>query len=248
MTAVARSCASKDGALGRGGTSVVETLWALVLGLFMMALAMRVVARQRAAVAALAEQSDALATVRVARQVLGQEGRSGDPSRDGWAVSDDSLALRAFRGVAYVCGFGPDPDQVWVEAEGVRLPEPAKDSVLLLDVTGTWTSLALIDAGPASGCKPDGPGQGQRWRLSGLVPPGAVLARFFERGSYHVADGALRYRRGASGRQPLTPEVVQTRISLFQDTPAGVTLLLGVEGSGAPWRVFVTAGAGGFDE
>ena len=34
-----------------------------------------------------------------------------------------------------------------------------------------------------------------------------VVARLFERGSYHLSDATLRYRRGASGRQPLTPEV-----------------------------------------
>ncbi|MCG6954803.1 MAG: hypothetical protein LJF04_02340 [Gemmatimonadetes bacterium] len=248
MTVITSPRVSTAATQGRDGTSVVETLWALVLGLFMMTLAMKVVAHQRAAVAALARESDALAAVRVARQVLGQEGRSGNPSRDGWAVSGDSLAIRAFRGIAYVCGLGPDPAEAWVEARGVRLPEPAKDSVLVLDTSGAWTSLALVDARRASGCTPDGEGQGQRWRLSGLVPPGAVLARYFERGSYHVADGALRYRRGGSGRQPLTPEVVRTGVSAFQDTPAGVTLNLSVEGSAATWRVFVTAGVGAFDE
>jgi hypothetical protein len=32
------------------------------------------------------------------------------------------------------------------------------------------------------------------------------LVRLFESGEYHLADGALRYRRGGGGRQPLTPE------------------------------------------
>jgi hypothetical protein len=248
VSPVAKGGLSIEGVSGRDGTSVVETLWALVLGLFIMSLAIKVVARQRAAVAALAEESDALATVRVARQVLGREGRSGDPLRDGWAVSEDSLALRAFRGVAFVCGLGPDPKEAWVETDGVRLPEPAKDSVLFLDAGGAWTSLALIDAGGASGCTPGNVGRGQRWQLSGLVPPGAILARYYERGSYHVVDGALRYRRGGSGRQPLTPEIVLTRSSVFQDTPAGVALVLRVEGSEAVWRVLLTNGTGGSDD
>ncbi len=42
-----------------------------------------------------------------------------------------------------------------------------------------------------------------------------VLARLFERGSYHVSGAALRYRRGRGGRQPLTPEVFDTPPSGF---------------------------------
>jgi len=247
MSRVADSPGRPDVASGRAGTSVAEALVALVLGLFLTTLALRVVAQQRAAVAALAQESDALATVRVARQVLGREGRSSDPVRDGWAVSNDSLGIRAFRGMAYVCGAGPSPDEVWVEAEGVRLPQPAKDSVLVLDANGAWTAFALLDAGSAADCSPGGRGQGQRWRLSGLVPSGAALTRYFERGSYHVADAALRYRRGASGRQPLTPETVRTPPSVFLRTPTGVTLLLDVEGSAPPWRVLVFGGAVGPD-
>jgi hypothetical protein len=30
----------------------------------------------------------------------------------------------------------------------------------------------------------------------------------FEAGSYHLSEGALRYRRGRGGRQPLTEEVL----------------------------------------
>ena len=42
-----------------------------------------------------------------------------------------------------------------------------------------------------------------------IEPPvtGALVARIFERGSYHVVGRALRYRRGLGGRQPLTPNV-----------------------------------------
>jgi hypothetical protein len=47
----------------------------------------------------------------------------------------------------------------------------------------------------------------ETWRLDAPADPHAVVARLFEKGSYHLALAALRYRRGASGRQPLTPEV-----------------------------------------
>lgn len=224
---------------GRWGTSVVEAVVALVVGLFLICLTLTLVARQRAAVASLAETSDALAAVRVARQVLGQDARDGDPVRDGWALSSDSLALRAFRGTAWVCGPGPTPLDLVVATEGVRLPQPAKDSVLLLGTSGGWTALALEDAAPAPACAADTAVEAEVWRLSARPPPGVLLARYFERGSYHVAGEAIRYRRGMSGRQPLTPGVVRTPESAFEEEGGRITLFLEVEGSSVPWRISV---------
>lgn len=226
----------------RLGASVVEALVALLLGLFLICLAMTVVARQRAAVAELDRKSDALAAVRVARQLLGEEGRDGDARRDGWALSTDSLGLRAFRGVGYVCGPGATPLDLEVEVEGVRLPEPAKDSLLILSVAGEWTVAALDGATAATPCSSDTVRVTQIWHLSGSPPTGAVFARYFERGSYHVADEAVRYRRGMSGRQPLTPEVVRTPSSVFESSGRFVTLFLEIEGSSVPWRISVGAG------
>lgn len=221
---------------------MVEALVALLLGLFLICLAMTMVARQRAAVAALDRTSDALATVRVARQLLGEDGRDGDARRDGWALSTDSLGLRAFRGVGYVCGPGATPLDLVVEVEGVRLPEPAKDSLLILGVAGEWTVAALDGATAATPCSSDTGRVAEIWHLSGTPPTRAVFARYFERGSYHVADEALRYRRGMSGRQPLTPEVVRTPSSVFDSTGTFVTLFLEIEGSAVPWRISVAAG------
>lgn len=239
----------------RRGTSVVEALVALLLGLFIVCLALTVVARQRAVVASMSRAAEALSAVRVARELLGAEGRDGDPVRDGWAVSADSLSLRGFRGTGYVCGPGPTPLDVVVEAEGVRLPQPAKDSVLLLDGSGRWRALALEAVSPAVPCLPDGGVDAELWRLSAPVPADALLARYFERGSYHVTGRALRYRRGLSGRQPLTPGVLKTPGSGFRSSAGRVALLLEMQGSPVPWRVAIpwesaggeggVAGAGG---
>lgn len=226
----------------RLGASVVEALVALLLGLFLVSLALTVVARERAAVAALDRTSDALAAVRVARQLLGEEGRDGDARRDGWALSTDSLGLRAFRGIGYVCGPGATPLDLVVEVEGVRLPEPAKDSLLILGVAGEWTAAALDGTTATTPCWSDSGRVAEVWHLSATPPMGAVFARYFERGSYHVADDALRYRRGMSGRQPLTPEVVRTSSSAFESSGAFVTLFLEIEGSSIPWRISVAAG------
>jgi hypothetical protein len=49
-------------------------------------------------------------------------------------------------------------------------------------------------------------GDPELWSVDPPVP-GALVVRVFERGSYHVSGGALRYRRGMGGRQPLTLDV-----------------------------------------
>jgi hypothetical protein len=237
-----RSAPAGPAAPDRRGASAVEALVALLLGLFLISLALTVVARQRAAVAALGRTRDARATVWVARELLGGEGRDGDARRDGWALSTDSFGLRAFRGIACVCGPGPTPLDLVVEAEGVRLPESAKDSVLLLGAAGEWSVVALDGVTAATGCSDDPGGAAELWHLSATPPRGAVFARYFERGSYHVVDEALRYRRGVSGRQPLTPEVVTTPGSVFESSGADVTLFLEIEGSSVPWRISVATG------
>jgi hypothetical protein len=48
---------------------------------------------------------------------------------------------------------------------------------------------------------------GIRLTLSSDVPTRG-LALVFETGSYSLSDGALRYRRGAAGRQPLTEAII----------------------------------------
>ena len=54
-----------------------------------------------------------------------------------------------------------------------------------------------------------------------------VLARVFERGSYHLEDRAIRYRAGDGGRQPLSEERLESG-SAFLASAAGVELRLRV--------------------
>ena len=190
----------------RRGLSLPEVLVALVLGLFIGLLALQSLSRLESARKRLAARTDALVASRVSRHVLRRELRHGLDGTD-WSVSADSLALRAFRGAAVVCGSEP-PDGVLVSFTGDRAPDPSKDSVLLLKSEGRGEVRALrgVEAatGPCAG--PDATGAAL-WRLDAAAPPGTVVARLFERGVYHLSGSALRYRRGASGRQPLTPEV-----------------------------------------
>ncbi len=82
----------------------------------------------------------------------------------------------------------------------------------------TWR----VTGGPS--CAMDLGGRSEVWTIDPPVP-GALVARIFERGSYHVSDGALRYRRGLGGRQPLTLDVFDNR-STMESRADGVVLRL----------------------
>lgn len=205
MTAVG-SPRARARAGARLGASVPEMVVALLVGLLLVQLALVTLARIRSAQARLAQRTDALVALRVARHLLRAELRVGEPGRD-WHFVDDSLALRAFRGTALVCPARPSADELLVRYAGLRGPDPAKDSLLLVTERGDVEVRAL--AGVAASNDPCGAaasGPSGRWRLDREPPADVVLARLFEHGSYHLSASALRYRRGLSGRQPLTPE------------------------------------------
>jgi prepilin-type N-terminal cleavage/methylation domain-containing protein len=189
----------------RSGFSLPEVLVALVLGLFLAHLGLESLSRLQAARARIAARTDALVALRVGRHVLRSELRHGVAGSD-WSVDGDSVWIRAFRGAAVVCESAPSSASLTVSYSGDRVPDPTKDSLVLFDATGASEVRALV--GTAAATTPcDGPGRAARWFLDRGASPGAVVAKLFEHGSYHLTDAALRYRRGASGRQPLTPEV-----------------------------------------
>ncbi len=154
----------------------------------------RLVRAQRAG----ADVGDAVLTVRA---VLRGELRWAEPRTDLALDGPGALTLRAARGLAIVCR--RDGDDLVVRYRGLRVPEPAKDSVLGI---GDDRAAGLRHAARAPGACPVEPGEtAYLWRLDEPARAGAFL--LFESGSYHLADSAFRYRRGRSGRQPLTPEV-----------------------------------------
>lgn len=197
------------------GFTVVEALFALTLGFFLVGAAWSVVTVQSRTAMEATVTAERLDAARMVRGVLGSELRAGRRGRDWSVFGTDSLRLRAFRGVAIPCGSLPT-DEVLVRFRGPRRPEPAKDSVLVLRSDGSWRALDLVGAygieesGGAGvpSCPPDpGAGDLERWTLDGAVE-GFVVARLFERGSYHLDDEAFRYRSGGGGRQPLIAEVL----------------------------------------
>ncbi len=190
----------------------------MLLLVAVMAAALRMLTTLRHALRNVTADAEMRETRRIARYTLAQELRTGLAGIDWLAGAGDSVAVRAFRGTGVGCASASLSPWV-VRYTGLRRPNPAKDSVLVLAADGVWRVAELVRARP--GACGDGTG-GEAWELSPAVPE-AVVGRVFERGSYHVAAGAFRYRPGRGGRQPLTAQVLRT----------GAGAASGVSGHGA---------------
>ena len=205
----------------RSGYTLAEAMMALVLaGALTACLAalLGVVGRLAATQARLTATSE---TERIVAAVLGAELRTLTASD--YAFLDDSVRLRAFRGAGAVCA--ADGSTLTLAYRGVRLPEPDKDSVLLI-----WPSVEavadIIEAmGGGAGCEREGT---TAIRIAIPEPVadsagGPAYALIFETGAYSIAGSALRYRRGAGGRQPVTEANLVTPGSRLARGPAGGT-------------------------
>lgn len=191
------------------GATLVETLVALLLGLLVLQAGMTAVARTRLAHARAMERADALSAGRLTGALLRAETEAGRAGED-WVVEGASLALRAYRGTGLVCGEHEAPGVLVVSYGGYRRPDPTKDSVEVVYADGARALAELTDlaTGPPA-CRGAPIERSLTLELDVPTPPGGVLARVFERGAYSLSDRALRYRRGAGGRQPLTPEILE---------------------------------------
>lgn len=221
----------------RDGFGSVEVLLGLLLLAFLVRAAWGALVQLRGVGERSSEVAGALESVRVVWIVLGEELRRGDPGRDAWTAAGDSVSLRALRGGGAACP-GPGGSELRILYRGSRRPDPRKDSVLVLGLDGVWTAHDLVrrSAGDVA-CRGALPRAGEVWELDPL-PEGGLFALLFERGSYHLADSALRYRRGRGGRQPLTaPHFAQARL----DAVVGGA---GVEPR-VRWEVRVGVGDGG---
>jgi hypothetical protein len=178
----------------------------LLLGLAVISFGWGALAHQRTVASRFRAEMDLLSARRLAAIVIGKELRAGVRGRDWIGSALDSISLRAFRGWGPVCGWGSESGRITVAYHGERAANPAKDSVLILTADG-WRRANLTGraSGPRS-CETDLGGDSEVWTIDPPIP-GALVVRIFERGSYHVSGGALRYRRGRGGRQPLTLDV-----------------------------------------
>ena len=191
---------------GRLGFTLVELLVAAAAGGLVLAAAFGLLAAHarltRAHVGGLAFAE----TARVVALVVPAEVRLAAPA-DIPDASADTIAIRAARGLGLACAL--EGATVHVRYRGMRDPDAAKDSVLVLAggaLAETAVALESDRPAPEAACAADPSARIRTWTLSDAVGgPGTPLL-LYERGSYHLADRALRYRRGSGGRQPLTDE------------------------------------------
>lgn len=214
-----------DGGVARGrpGFTIAELVVALTIGgLLCTAIATAFTGTQR--FARLHGERAAIAEARrVTSMILSAELRYLEPDLDLDYVGEDSLVLRNYRGTAIVCeSVG---EVVTVRYRGMRAPDPEKDSVAIV---GTPGPSRLLESAPAStGCAAHAGESLYRWRLERSPATGELLL-LYEHGSYHLVGGALRYRRGLSGRQPLTAELFDDDLVGLNPTSArGIELVLG---------------------
>lgn len=179
------------------GFTLVEALTALVCVFIALHLVMQTQLRLAVSVERERQRASQLTAVRAARVVLRAETATSARAEDWSPPTGDSLLLRALRGTGYRCG--PRVEDGF-SYDGVRAPVAMRDSVLVLTEAGTW-SVAHLTASPSgAACG--------TWTLE-PPHPDAVVVIPFERGSYHLGSGALRYRAGRGGRQPLTETVLE---------------------------------------
>jgi hypothetical protein len=213
----------------RPGTSLVELLAVLTLGALLAALVGGMLAAQLRLARTVAERVAAAETIRIALNVMAGEAARIGPA-DVRAVSADSLSMRGFRGAAVPCAWGPGA--VIARYRGDRMPDPTKDSVLVVAATGQ-TASALVSVTPAAsvpGCiaAPDE----SMLAFEFDAPHAQGLLLVFESGSYYLTSRALRYRLGVEGRQPLTAELLVN----------GRTRFDAVDASGATFRLATMRG------
>lgn len=108
----------------------------------------------------------------------------------------EELGLRAVRGSGTVCA--ASEDVVAIRYVGHRRPEPDKDSVVLIGAA--WEEVRAIREVVGTACGEEG----MTLTVDRSLPGPPFFAFVFEPGSYHAQGGALRYRLGRAGRQPLT--------------------------------------------
>jgi hypothetical protein len=194
--------------LSRRGGLLVEMIVALSMGAALLTALATFVTSSVRWHRAIASRAEGLEVARTVWAVLEEELGPARRGRDWILDSAGVLDLRAFRAFGRVCP-GAGGAGLTVAFRGERLPEAVRDSVLVLLEDGTWTTAPVASVGATS--SPPGclirPGESALSVVGPLeVGPAPVLLRFFERGSYHLADLSFRYRRGGGGRQPLTAE------------------------------------------
>ena len=193
----------------RAGAALLELLTAMTLLGLLTAASSVLIHSQSILVRTISERAAADETLRTARSIVRAEFQDLSAA-DVRAIANDSIAARVYRGAGIVCVL--DSTRVVLRYRGMRLPEPDKDSLLVI---GEESAVAFTDAALQGDACASLPGEElvalrveRRLRLNALV-------LVFESGAYHLATRALRYRRGLEGRQPVTDELLDDPASGF---------------------------------
>jgi type II secretory pathway component PulJ len=199
----------------RDGRLLLELMVALpLIGLLGLALTTLFITQTRVTRASRERAARAEAS-RATASILRSELRALLGARDVRSWSRDSIALRAFRGVAVPCDRS---SALVVRYEGLRAPDPRKDSVLSVQAgLETVHLLRAVRDTTLPRCS-HARAATQVWLLD-PAPTAAGILMPFETGTYSLGEGALRYRSGSGGRQPITEEILDTRASRF-DAPS----------------------------
>jgi len=188
----------------RPGFTIIELLVALATGAMVSTALVSVLLTQLRLTRLVAARVSAADAIRLALYVLPTELRLASQATDFHGLGADSVALRLPRASGAVCARAAG--RLWIRASGMREPDPAKDSLLLVYQSGeTAAPLNGLSTGESGPCAP----------LAGLTiyrvdtpaDSGAAAVVIFESGTYYLRDRALRFRLGDEGRQPLTEEV-----------------------------------------
>lgn len=183
----------------RRGVTVVETLVALTLLLFLAGLLVQLLVGAHRTGRRVSGRLEVAEARRVARDLVDWSVRGGGIREDPGRV----LTLRSFVGHGEPCPGGG------FAYRGRRLPDPARDSLWLLGPDGSWTVEPAAGL-RHTGCHAGSPGPPlPGFRLDPATGPmtGVVLVRVFEGGRFTLGD-ALRYGRAGTRAQPLTAPVL----------------------------------------
>lgn len=184
----------------RTGVTLPELILVAWLFALVLAATARFAGAQSRLVATTHDRTRVAEASRVPGTILAAELRAL-ADRDFVALSPDSIRIRAVRGGGPLCRV--HGSAAVVRYRGVRLPDPAKDSVLLVvGYNPEGVVFPVLDAATDTSC-----GGALRLELGSTFDLPGGWALVFETGSYHVSGGALRYRRGGGGRQPMTESV-----------------------------------------
>lgn len=213
---------------GRRGSSLAELVLVAWLFAFVLAAVARFAGTQGRFSAVQHDLTRGAEAVRVASLITESELRYLAPADLGPATTE-RIPLRAFRGGGTICR--SEGDDLLVRYRGVRLPNPAKDSVVLVtahEPQGS-PSVALTAVAVDDAC-----GGALRLTVESAPTPTRGLVLVYERGSYHLSEGAFRYRVGDGGRQPLT-ETLFAGVGFDASDPAdGLSLRLELHADSLP--------------